>query len=192
MVTPARRASCRSGLPWMADQPLEPQKTLPSSKVFERIVFFGRLETRKGLDIFVEALLNLKGHPNLKTLKEIVLLGPAGSHIYEDTPTLTDLLKERLNIPVRALTDFNTRQAQEYLRQHAADTLVVIPSRSETFGFTLIEVSFIEGLNFIFSNASGMAEVLKEAGTSQEFAPTVPALTEKISQCLAEGPRPPP
>ena len=47
---------------------------------FSRIVFFGRLETRKGLESFVEAVSSLRGRPCLGEVSEIVLLGSSGAN----------------------------------------------------------------------------------------------------------------
>ena len=54
------------------------------ARQFKRVVFYGRLETRKGLDLFVEALLRLEGKSCLSELEEVVLLGGPGESIYGD------------------------------------------------------------------------------------------------------------
>ena len=46
-----------------------------ATQPFQRIVFYGRLDTRKGIDLFVNSLLGLASRPCMSTITEIVLLG---------------------------------------------------------------------------------------------------------------------
>src|SRR5690606_18524647 len=61
-----------------------PAATAPTAPCFKRLVFFGRLETRKGIELFVDALrIVRKERPSaLQALEEIVFLGKTGVHRY--------------------------------------------------------------------------------------------------------------
>lgn len=156
---------------------------------FKRIVFFSRLETRKGFDIFVKSLLALQNNPCLKDIEEIVLLGNEGTHIFSDSATAGKILQEALSIPVMSLNNLDTHEAQQYLIEHVTDTLVTIPSRSETLGFAIIEASLIPSLNIICSNAGGIPEIFDSRGDHQLFEPHIRAMTKKLEECLLQGPR---
>lgn len=60
---------------------------------FERIVFFGRLESRQGIDLFVSALIKLRGKPCMQGIKEVVLLGSAGPNPYGTPDEIANLLE---------------------------------------------------------------------------------------------------
>jgi len=159
------------------------------SECFRRVVFYGRIETRKGFDIFVKALLAQP--PQLvQSLHEIVLLGSHGVHMYGSTQVAADLLHSTLNVPVLIKDTLDSQDAQQYLADHASDTLVVIPSRAETMGFTVIETSTIPGLNGIYSNAGGIPEVFGADHRETLCEPTPRDLAQKIEAALTRGPRP--
>ncbi len=162
----------------------------PLAHSFKRVVFFGRLETRKGIDLFIDALAKLKHQSCLDSLEEIVLLGINGVHKYGQPEDAAQFLEKAVDKPVKVYKNFDTSQAQNYLRENAADSLVVMPSRSDTFGFTIIECSLIPGLNFIHSNVGGMPDVLGEAGKHHLFEPSVRSLAERLQKWLEHGPRP--
>ncbi len=148
-----------------------------SIAVFERLVFYGRLDTRKGIDLFVDALLTLEGESCLRSIKEIVLLGGEGRNKYGSAQKICGLLRASLRrIRVTAITEFNSEEAQEYLALRARGSLVVVPSRSETLGFAIIEATLIDGLNIICSNAGGIPEIFGADDTAQLFDPSPASL----------------
>lgn len=169
--------------PWTPGPDYVAEPAEPPAAAFKRMVYFGRIETRKGIDLFVDALLTLKGDP--------CLAGLEADHPYSSLAELAAMLEVEIGIPVNLQTELESDEAQQFLRQRATDTLVVAPSRAETFGYTIIECSLIPGLNLIFADAGGTREVLDgEAAAQQMFAPTVPALRAKLAEWLAHGPRP--
>jgi len=177
------------GYPWLPGPGHQTEAEQPPAPAYKRILFFGRIERRKGIDLFADALLSLKGSPALSSVEEIVLLGQEGAHPYGKIENLAQTLTANLNIPVNLQTKLDTLEAQQYLRERAADSLVVVPSRAETFGFTIVECSLIPGLNVIFADAGGTTEILKESGSHQVFEPLVKPLTAKLYDWLTHGPR---
>ncbi|MBK8020101.1 MAG: glycosyltransferase [Chloroflexi bacterium] len=156
---------------------------------YREIVFFGRLETRKGFELFVEALIDLQARDLLAHIEQITLMGTNGQHRFGPVEEAIRTLKQHLTCEVIGLTDRDTLEAQSYLAARAHDTLVVIPSLSETFGFTIIETSLIAGINVIFSNAGGIPEVLGEAGRDYMFEPYLAPFIRKLENWLERGPR---
>ncbi len=179
------------GYPFLPDETLTGTTTAPAPR-FKRLVFFGRLETRKGVELFVEALLHLRREQPaaLHGLAEIVFLGKPGVHRYGSPQEVQTLLRDALGLPVVLHTDLDTHAAQRYLADHAADTLAVMPSLTEVLGFTVIEASLIPGLNLICSANGGMPEVLGAAGADQWFMPYPRPLADTLARWLAHGPRP--
>ncbi len=187
---PPKERQAVLGYPWIRPPDYQPEAAPPPADRFKRVAFFGRLETRKGFDLFVNALLELHDDPCLSSLEEIVLLGQQGVHLYGTLAPIMEVLQQKLGIPVTAYTTYNSHEAQAYLREHVSDTLVVIPSRVDNFPFAVIETLLIPGLNGIFSTAGGIPEILEKAGRGQLFNPELRALTQKLREWLAHGPLP--
>ena len=179
------------GYPFLPEEKLHKQPVAHAPK-FARLVFFGRLETRKGLELFIDTLRYLKSqqHPALSSLKEIVFLGREGFHRFGTIASIVETLQAELELDITVLDSFDTHQAQAYLADSAADTLVVMPSHAETMGFTVIEASLIPGLNLICSGRGGMAEVLGEGGKDQLLEPYLRPFARKLVEWLERGPRP--
>ena len=178
------------GYPFMPGQP--PVAPVAAASRFKRLVFFGRLETRKGIELFLDALRILKHERSavLQGIEEIVLLGKPGIHRHFTPEAIQTLLQAELNIPTSLLTDLDTYAAQAYLTAHAADSLVVLPSLVDNLPFAVIEASLIPGLNLICSANGGMPEVLGDAGAQQCFMPYPRPLADKLAEWLARGPVP--
>jgi glycosyltransferase involved in cell wall biosynthesis/GT2 family glycosyltransferase len=144
----------------------EPEPTTQVPDVRE-LVFFGRLEQRKGLDLFLDALESVE--PDVPAL----FLGK-DTHI--EGRRASDIITERLgNRPHRIETDLDREGALAQLR--CGDRLAVIASRSETFGFTVAEC-VANRIPFIASRAGGIPEVVAhpEAQSRWLFEPTVDGL----------------
>lgn len=177
------------GLPFLPAPPI----TLPEPAVLSqlrRLVFFGRMETRKGFELFVEALLLLaQEHPQVEEkIEEVVFLGGESANRFGGSAAAIDLLRAA-GFKVVVLNTLTSFEAQTYLRTHRHDTLVVLPSLAENFPYALIETSLIAGLNVICSREGGMPEILGEKGSAQLFAPNRRALAGKIAECFAQPPR---
>jgi glycosyltransferase involved in cell wall biosynthesis len=160
--------------------------------VFLRLVFFGRLETRKGLELFIEALERLKDSPCMRTIDEIVFLGgPAQNSIgspQEVVALAKKVVGQRVN--VYSLSMLNSLQAQAYLAEHAEDTLVLVPSRRENFPFVVIETSLLPGVNLLCADTGSIPDILGSKGKDQLFEPFAAPFAKKLEQTLLCGPQP--
>jgi glycosyltransferase involved in cell wall biosynthesis/GT2 family glycosyltransferase len=141
----------------------------------ERIVMFGRLETRKGFDLFRDALRLGVGCD----LKEIVLLGR------EQEAGSVDQLRRELSVTLNHIGDLDSAAAIQYLAGCANNTLVVIPSPFENFPYAVVEALSIRGLNVICSRGGGIPEVFGGECEAQLFDPTPQALAAKIAERIA-------
>ena len=156
----------------------------------KRVIFFGRLETRKGFLLFAKAVMELwNSHPEiLQTVDEIVLLG------HEDEASAAETVKRQLTntgLKIVHIGNLNSEQAGRYLREHAAGAVVVIASAYENFPYAVIEASLIPGLTMICSRGGGIPEVLA-GDTARLFDPEPRALAAKLQHALvAASPTPP-
>jgi len=145
-------------------------------ETISEVVFFGRLEPRKGLDIFLEACRELD--PDLR----IGLVGK--DTILPDGQRASALI--RASLPGRAValhTNLNHEQALRYL--HHGGRLAVMPSRIENSPFTVLECAS-QGLPFLASGVGGIPEMITAADLRQHllFAPTPADLTRSMRAYL--------
>jgi glycosyltransferase involved in cell wall biosynthesis len=156
------------------------------NRPFRRLIFFGRLETRKGVELFIESLLRLNHQsPDLiSALREIVFLGKPGEHRYESQQGIGDALNE-LSLPIRFLNDFDNAAAITYLTDQASESLLVIPSLQDNFPYTVIEAVSILGLHGIFSSVGGISEICGDP--DRLFLPYSAVLTETLQRWLTRG-----
>jgi O-antigen biosynthesis protein len=175
------------GLPFsphdgLATRPWTPEIKRPEIR---RIVFFGRLQQRKGYDTFTKALVKLaETRPeDLLSVDEIVLLGE------EFDQGSVGRVSHELNafgLTVQHIGNLDSDQANEYLRRHVEDALVVVPSPHENFPYAVIEGSLIPGLNLICTNGGGTPEIFAGHGAAQLFHPTPDALAARIQERLRQ------
>ncbi len=175
------------GLPYLLPRDAEIK---PEEHAKKRIIFFGRLETRKGASLFTKALLALANdHPDIsQTIEEIVLLG------HEDEPGSVETVKRHLaKTGLRVVHEGNldSERAGRYLREHARGAVAVIASAYENFPYAVIETSLIPELTMICSRGGGTPEVLAGRDDGRLFDPEPRSLAAKLHQALVEGARRP-
>ena len=155
-----------------------------------KIIFFGRLEVRKGLPLFLDALLLLDrdgtfaGQP-----VEVTFLGRSG--YTPDGGGLATIEKRRAEfssgVRLRQVTHLDHRQALEFLSTHN-DALVVCPSLVDNSPYAVIE-SLQLSVNVIATNSGGIPELF--SGTERLFEPKPAALAAKIRAGLQNQLSPP-
>jgi O-antigen biosynthesis protein len=178
-----RTAPVVLGLPYHAAGEAELQPERPAKK---RVIFFGRLETRKGATLFTRALLALwSDHPDIsESIEEVVLLG------HEDEPGSVETVKRHLaktGLRVVHVGNLDSEQAGRYLKEHARGAVAVIASAYENFPYAVIETSLIPGLNIICSRGGGTPEVLAGRDDGRLFDAEPGSLAAKLHQALVES-----
>ncbi len=146
------------------------------------IIFFGRLETRKGLEIFVNALKSLPSREN-GPLK-VTFMGKPGTAGGRDS--LDYLNQHKGNSTSQAWefkTDLDHFQATSYLQDHSA-ALVVIASPVDNSPFTVIECLEME-LNVIAAASGGIPELM--GGPERLFPPSAAGLRCKLDDIYKHG-----
>lgn len=137
------------------------------------IIFFGRLETRKGLHLLGGALRQL---PADLRPKRVSLLGKYAT--VQGQPTVDYLWKLAADLPDIAFstqTDLDYSAAIALIRRE--NGLVVMPSTLDNLPLTIIE-SITNGLHFLASDVGGIPEM---ADPQVLFQPTAASLAEKLS-----------
>jgi len=139
------------------------------------VVFFGRFERRKGLHVFLDAL------DVVDIDLPVIFLGRDSSI---DGRLATELIAERMaGRPHTVLSELNREEAiAELLR---GDRLAVMPSQSETFGFTVAECVANE-IPFLAADAGGIPEVVVHQAARERwlFPPTVGGLAHALRERL--------
>ena len=144
------------------------------------LAFFGRLETRKGLEVFLAALEALSVEDR-QTIKKVYFIGKnewlAGLNA-DAHPTIAALMT-RLNVPFEVHTQLDATQAIKFIREQKA--LAVIPSLIDNYPYTVVEV-LMNGIPVIASNTGGIPELLAE---DRLFRPTQRDLVVTLRNVLA-------
>jgi glycosyltransferase involved in cell wall biosynthesis len=191
-------------LPYLPDQPpflpaanLAVRLAPPSqtdSFSFSRLAFLGRAETRRGLDLFVESVIALRGTAGFQRLTEIAVVGEDGFSPYNNSVhEALNLLRAQVTIPVVYHKLADPGGLHNYLAAAARDTLFVAPSRGENLSYDLIVASLVPGVKLLCANAGGAVEVfdaLPEAeGTHLRWVePFRSPLTLALRHWLDDGP----
>ena len=152
------------------DERLEPVAGGPDHS---HLVFFGRLETRKGLHLLAEALRLLKAEDRLP--RKLSLLGKHATVEGRDSRTyLQELAADLPDVEIEIHNDLNYSEAVAYIQRSRG--LVVIASLLDNFPLTVVE-SIANGFCFIASSVGGIPEIADRAVT---FEPTAKALKNKL------------
>lgn len=164
--------------------PFSTERAVPPSRklAIDEIVFFGRIERRKGVWLFCEVLDRLKYE---LAGKKVSFLGKFTSEDGESTGFT--LLRRSAQWPFAPtfLYNYDRDQALAYLK--GGNRLAVMPSREDNSPCVILEC-LIEGIPFIASSGSGGQELISDADHPNcLFEPTADSLTAKLSKILTDG-----
>ena len=150
----------------------EPPPAPPAPRRVERIAFFGRLEDRKGVLPFVEALNALRPDAEVEFVGRPTAAWPV------------ERVRGLLSIEDVAFeTSLDQHEALERLRRPG--TLVVIPSFEENSPNTVYEC-LENGLPFIASDVAGIRELVAADDRARIlFEPTAAGIATALRQALA-------
>jgi glycosyltransferase involved in cell wall biosynthesis len=171
-------------------QPLIRRRALPHGQrtPIDEIVFFGRLESRKGLFVFCQAIRRLirKG---VKLPARITFMGKPGSrlpsHPDQDTPDYIRETSQDWPTEVQILSNFQQYEAIEYLL--GGKRLAVMPSIIENSSLAIYEAA-ICAIPTVATNVGGNAELIAQADHAAVLcAPHPVALGDKLEEALALG-----
>jgi glycosyltransferase involved in cell wall biosynthesis len=154
----------------------------------DELVFFGRLEARKGLFTFVQAIKRLL-RQGAALPRQITFMGKPGARLmarpdqdivdYIETETATWPTK------IEILSEFQQYEALSYLL--SGNRLAVMPSMIENSSLAVYEAA-ICGIPFIASNSGGTPELIATIDHPHVLCEAHPVpLADKISEALSLG-----
>ena len=145
----------------------------------EEVVFFGRLEPRKGIVLFVDAIDRLVRQGRVPAC--VTFLG--GRSVRIDGPGLIRDSAEGWPVEVRTITDFGAKEAVAYLSQPGR--LAVIPSLQENSSLAVTECLHA-GIPFVAAATGGTPELVAPEDRGRALvAPEHIALGERIAELAA-------
>lgn len=166
--------------------PLEECTTVPDDSIpqaVNELVFFGRLERRKGLMLFCDALDRLRDS-ELRDFK-VTFLGKVVTVNGQDSQEYLNKRASGWPWPWRVISDLDHRGAMAYLRR--PHRLAVIPSLVENSPYTVLEC-LCANIPFVASAVGGIPELIaKPRQAAVLFNPEPTALAEKLREALREG-----
>lgn len=155
---------------------------IPVHRPVAKLIFFGRLEQRKGLIVFLQALeiLAREGGP---TPVPVTLLGRFGQTEDGSAEKSLERYTERVagRFPLTVENGKNHHEAIEFLHANS-DALVVCPSLLDNMPYAIIEAICLN-CNLIAGNTGGIPELF--ADDARVFDPRPDVLAAKIRQALA-------
>ena len=163
--------------------------TKPSDSLLpvSEIVFFGRLETRKGIELFCDALDRLAKEPAFGHLKITFMGKPATINGCESRAYIENRAAQ-WPWPRNIISDLDQPGAMRYLKQPGR--LAVIPSLMENSPYTVLEC-LGSHIPFLASRVGGISELISDDDVAQAtFRPSAAELAGLLSQTLKAGIRP--
>lgn len=154
----------------------------------DEIVFFGRLEARKGLLIFIQAMKRLI-RQGTKLPPRISFMGKPGEPVLERTgeDVVGYIRAETASWPtkVEILSDFQQYEGVEYLL--GGNRLAVMPSLIENSSLAVYEAVICK-VPFIASDSGGTPELVAAADHPHVLCPAHPIpLADRIALALEHG-----
>jgi O-antigen biosynthesis protein len=171
-------------IPYCFDTTLAQAPTaIEHSGPFRHLVFFGRLETRKGLHLFCQAL----AAPALRgQVDRVTFLGKPSS--VEGQPSDTYIAAHMATLPEIAWTiigDAGSFEAQTWLAAQP-HVLVVAPSLVDNLPYAVIEL-YTRRIPFVSTAIGGIPEIVGAANRHLLAEPTATALATTVGRICREG-----
>lgn len=132
-----------------------------SSNLIHNLAFFGRLEERKGLRLFVSAIIDF--YSKYSERPKVLIVGKPGwmkSGEFGHDFVKREFQNSGLKIDYEIFTNLDSANAIGLIRSN--NCLVVIPSQLDNAPYTVIE-SILNGFKIISTNTGGIPEYLPSA-----------------------------
>ena len=146
----------------------EEHEEMRKKAAVDELVFFGRLETRKGVVEFCDAVdILLEDETSASKISKITFLGRAASVLGENGHEyVRNRAKKWTNTPWRIETRFGSKEAKAYLksrqnRKTNKRKLAVLPSLIENSPYAVYECAEL-GIPFLASDVGGTRDLLRE------------------------------
>jgi D-inositol-3-phosphate glycosyltransferase len=143
------------------------------------MLFVGRIQPLKGLDVAIRALAQLEN----SATRLIVVGGASGDEGETEVQRIDDLIDA---LGVRDRVQFVAPQAHHILSTfYRAADVVIVPSRSESFGLVALEAAAC-GIPVVASGVGGLITIIDDGVTGHLVADRDPAMfAHHINQLIA-------
>jgi glycosyltransferase involved in cell wall biosynthesis len=167
--------------------PFRPARSAQAATPIRELVFFGRLEVRKGLFVFCDALDRLQAN-DLPAGFSVTFLGRPTDLADTRTDVVVKKRAKKWPFPVRLRTSCDHAEGLSYLR--GSGRLAVMPSLTENCPLTVIECLGM-GVPFLAGAVGGIPELLaKECRATHLFEPRPDVLAQRLREALRAGVEP--
>jgi O-antigen biosynthesis protein len=157
----------------------------PAPRPVNQIVFFGRLETRKGIVLFCDAVDRLAGAETVQRQLQIIFLGKASQVNGQPAKEYLESRAAKWPFKWSVVNTLDSSDALDYLRQPGR--LAVIASLIDNSPNTVLEC-LVHGIPFLCTNVGGNAELVAEADRPRVcFPPDGGLLAQKLQVACREG-----
>ncbi len=165
----------------------DPHAARPAERIehrgpFRHLVFFGRLETRKGLHLFCRAVASGR----LRGVEKVTFLGKHSS--VEGVPSAQFIERSLAAVPglqIEMVNHLGSLEAQAWLRAQEG-MLVVAPSLVDNLPYALIEL-YSNRIPFISTRIGGIPEIVGAGNGHMLAEPTAEGLTATLARVLDAG-----
>lgn len=146
------------------------------------LVLFGRIETRKGIKLFLSAVTALA--PELSNIR-VTFMGRIGMVDGESADALIARTLAPLDVDWQILSEFDRIEAYTYVTQPGR--LVVAAAPVDNSPCAIYELLELEA-HFIACRGGGVPELVASASHDEVlFDYSLPAITERLRHCLQHG-----
>ena len=150
------------------------------------LVFFGRLETRKGIELFCDALDRIVSEPALRNTR-ITFLGKPATVNHHDSRAYIQKRATKWPWQWNIISDLDQPGAMRYLKQPGR--LAVIPSLMENSPYTVLEC-LGSSIPFLASRVGGIPELIDDEDVAQAtFVPSPNELAQLLVRTFQAGVR---
>ena len=173
-----------------------PRGTLVEQRLHKvkELVFFGRLETRKGIIMFMDAIERLLDpsqepsiHVGLGGLEAVTFMGRGAMVLGKFGVQYVQERASAWPVRWRIISRLGPQEAKAYLEEEGAGRLAVMPSRIENSPYTVYECAE-KGIPFVASDVGGIRDLLLEEDHDKAlFEPEVGSLTLRLAKALSDG-----
>ena len=162
--------------------PMGVKRTARERRPVGELVFFGRLETRKGLWLFCEALDRMGEALRGRT---VTFMGRASDVSGYPSPVFIMNRAEKWPCKVNLLLDYSQEQALAYLAKPGR--VAVMPSLADNSPCVVYEC-MQQHIPFVATSGSGADELVHtDCWPSVMSEPNAPALCERLTEVLEKG-----
>lgn len=176
-------------LPYPHQQKPAPTEAAHASADPTHLIFFGRLETRKGLGIFLDGLNQYFEAASEPSPRQITFLGKPGEHL-DDRPVLDvleDWIRRWPELDVRLELDHDAHSAIRYLKQTGG--VAFLPSLLDNCPYAIIEC-IEHKIPFLAARSGGIPEIVHPRHLVDPSATGILQALHTLNERVWEHPQP--